>query len=181
MVTGPANTFVFLFAQNVVHLSGTVTAMMVVCAGVTGFGGLLVGRWSADKFGRRPTAAIAMMIVSVLGVVTYGGSKPGLFLGYIIAVGIAAILAPAAGSLINEMFPTEVRASVGGWQVAAGVIGAASGLVIFGEVADVGNRFAIAAAVTFLPSILVALAFWLLPETMGKEPEDLWPEDRFPV
>jgi MFS family permease len=181
MVTGPANTFVFLFAQNVVHLSGTVTAMMVVCAGVTGFGGLLVGRWSADKFGRRPTAAIAMMVVSVLGVVTYGGSKAGLFLGYIIAVGIAAILAPAAGSLVNEMFPTEVRASVGGWQVAAGVIGAATGLVVFGEVADIGNRFAIAAAVTFLPSILVALAFWLLPETMGKEPEDLWPEDRFSV
>lgn len=175
MVTGPANTFIFLFAQNVQHLSGRVTAVMVVCSGGTGFIGLLVGRWSADKFGRRPTAAAAMMVVSVLGVVTYGGSRIGLFLGYVAAVGIAAVLAPAAGSLVNELFPTEVRASVGGWQVAAGVIGAATGLVIFGEVADIGNRFATAAAVTFLPSVLVALAFWLLPETMGQEPEDLWP------
>jgi MFS family permease len=175
VVTGPATTFIFLFAQNVLHLSGTVTAAMVVCAGATGLAGLLVGRWSADKFGRRPTAAVSMMIVSVLGVVTYGGSKLGLFLGYIAAVGVAAVLAPAAGALVNELFPTEVRASVGGWQVAAGVIGAATGLVAFGEVADIGNRFAIAAAVTFLPSILVAFAFWLLPETKGREPEDLWP------
>jgi MFS family permease len=128
-------------------------------------------------YGRRPTAAISMMMVSVLGVVTYGGSKLGLFLGYIAAVGIAAVLAPAAGALVNELFPTEVRASVGGWQVAAGVIGAATGLVVFGEVADIGNRFAVAAAVTFLPSILVAFAFWLLPETKGREPEDLWPAE----
>jgi MFS family permease len=177
MVTGPATTFIFLFAQNVLHLSGTVTAAMVVCAGATGLAGLLVGRWSADKYGRRPTAAVSMMLVSVLGVVTYGGSKLGLFLGYIAAVGIAAVLAPAAGALVNELFPTEVRASVGGWQVAAGVIGAATGLVVFGEVADIGNRFAIAAAVTFLPSILVAFAFWLLPETKGREPEDLWPAE----
>lgn len=177
MVTGPANTFIFLFAQNVLHLSGGVTAVMVVCSGITGLLGLLVGRWSADKFGRRPTAAASMMVVAVLGVVTYGGSKVGLFVGYITAVGVAAVLAPAAGALVNELFPTEVRASVGGWQVAAGVIGAAAGLVIFGEVADIGNRFAVAAAVTFLPSILIAFAFWLLPETMGREPEDLWPAE----
>ena len=178
-VTGPANTLVYLFAQNVVHLSGGVTAIMVVAAGFTGFGGLLVGRWCADTFGRRPTGMTAMMGVALLGIVTYGGSKIGLFVGYVVAVGVAAILAPAAGALVNELFPTEVRASVGGWQVASGVVGAAIGLVVFGEVADIGNRFAIAATVTFLPSILAAHAFWLLPETKGREPEDLWPEDRF--
>jgi MFS family permease len=176
-VTGPANTFIFLYAQDVVHLSGGVTAAMVVCAGATGFAGLLLGRYCADRFGRRPTAAVAMMIVAILGIYTYGGSRVGLFLGYVAAVAVAAVLAPAAGSLVNELFPTSVRASVGGFQVAAGVLGAATGLVVFGEVADVGNRFAIAAAVTFLPSMLAALAFWLLPETMGREPEDLCPTD----
>ena len=174
-VTGPANTFVYLFAQNVVHLAGIVTAAMVVCAGATGLGGLLLGRWSADTFGRRPTGAIAMMLVAVLAVVTYGGSKVGLFLGYIAAVGVASVLAPAAGALANELFPTEVRASIGGWQAAAAVLGAGLGLVVFGAVADIGNRFGVAAAVTFLPAILVALTFFLLPETKGHEPEDMWP------
>ena len=174
-VTGPANTFVYLYAQNVVHLAGIVTAAMVVCAGATGLLGLLLGRWSADRFGRRPTGAVAMMIVALLAVVTYGGSKVGLFVGYVAAVGAASVLAPAAGALANELFPTEVRASIGGWSAAASVIGAGVGLVVFGAVADIGNRFAIAAAVTFLPAVLVALTFFLLPETKGHEPEDMWP------
>jgi MFS family permease len=174
MVTGPANTFVFLFAQNVKHLQGYVTALMVVGAGASGLAGLLVGRWAADKFGRRPTANLSMALLAGLATVTYGGSKVGLILGYTGAVGVASVFAPAAASLINELFPTQVRASVSGWLAAAGVIGAAVGLILFGTVADIGNRFAIAAAATFLPAVLVAFAFWLLPETNRLEPEDLW-------
>jgi hypothetical protein len=30
--------------------------------------------------------------------------------------------------------------------------------------------------VTFLPAALVMALFWVLPETRGREPEDLWPE-----
>jgi MFS family permease len=174
-VTGPANTFVYLYAQNVVHLAGIVTAAMVACAGAVGLGGLLFGRWAADRFGRRPTGAIAMMMVAILAVVTYSGSKVALFTGYVAAVGVASVLAPAAGALANELFPTEVRASIGGWQAAAAVLGAGVGLLAFGAVADIGNRFAIAGAVTFLPAVVVALAFFLLPETKGHEPEDMWP------
>ena len=57
----------------------------------------------------------------------------------------------------------------------AGVLGAVCGLVAFGAVADVGNRFASAADVTFLPTAAAAALFWLLPETKGREPESLWP------
>lgn len=174
-VTGPANTFIFLYAQNVVHLAGIVTAAMVACAGAVGLFGLVFGRWAADRFGRRPTGMIAMMTVAVLAVVTYSGSKVALFAGYVAAVGAASVLAPAAGALANELFPTEVRASIGGWQAAAAVLGAGVGLLAFGAVADIGNRFAVAGAVTFLPAVIVALGFFLLPETKGREPEEMWP------
>jgi hypothetical protein len=50
-------------------------------------------------------------------------------------------------------------------------------LVVFGAVADVGNRFALAAELTFLPMMVAASLFWLLPETKGREPEALWPAD----
>ena len=173
-VTGPANTFVYLYAQNVKHLAGIVTAAMVACAGAAGLFGLILGRWSADRFGRRVTGMASMMIVALLAVVTYSGSKVGLFLGYVAAVGVASVLAPAAGALSNELFPTEVRASIGGWLAAASVLGAGVGLIAFGAVADIDNRFGVAAAVTFLPAVLVALTFFLLPETMGHEPEDMW-------
>jgi hypothetical protein len=51
-----------------------------------------------------------------------------------------------------------------------------TGLVVFGAIADVGNRFESAAALTFLPTALAAGLFWMVPETRGTEPEDLWPQ-----
>jgi putative MFS transporter len=175
VITGPATSFVFLYAQNVLHQRGYVTAAMVVGAGLSGVIGLLAGRWLADHIGRRPTASAAMVILCFLGVLTYEGSPAALIVGYILGVMVGSVLAPAVGALLTELFPTSVRASVAGWWVAAGVLGAVAGLVAFGAVADVRNQFESAAALTFLPAALAAGLFWLLPETRGREPEDLWP------
>ena len=49
VITGPANSFGFLFAQNILHLRGIVTAGMVVGSGIAGLAGLLAGRWLADR------------------------------------------------------------------------------------------------------------------------------------
>lgn len=175
VITGPANSFVFLFAQNLLHLPGIVTAGMVAAAGVAGLAGLLAGRWLADRVGRRLTGALAMVSVALLAIVTYTGSAPALVIGYIAGVFAASVFAPAAGALINELFPTTVRASAAGWSLAAGVLGAVTGLVVFGAVVGAGHRFAAAGLVTFLPAALIMGLFWLLPETRGREPEDLWP------
>jgi MFS family permease len=174
VITGPANSFAFLFAQDVVHQAGYVTALMVAAAGVAGLIGLLCGRWLADHVGRRPTSAFAMVALALCGALLYSGSRPALVVGYILGVLSGSVLAPAVGSLLTELFPTSVRASVAGWWVTAGVIGAVGGLVVFGAVADVGNRFAAAADLTFLPAAAAAALFWLLPETKGLEPEALW-------
>ena len=139
VITGPANSFVFLFAQNFLHQPGVVTAGMVAGAGVAGLAGLLAGRWLADRVGRRLTGALAMVTVALLAIVTYTGSAPALVAGYILGVFAASVFAPAAGALVNELFPTTVRASAAGWALAAGVLGAVTGLVVFGAVADVGT------------------------------------------
>jgi AAHS family benzoate transporter-like MFS transporter len=175
VITGPANSFVFLFAQNVLRQPGIVTAGMVAGAGVAGLAGLLAGRWLADRVGRRLTGALAMTAVAVLAIWTYTGSAVALVAGYILGVFAASVFAPAAGSLVNELFPTSVRASAAGWSLAAGVLGAVTGLVVFGAVAGAGQRFAVAGLVTFLPAALLMVLFWLLPETRGREPEELWP------
>jgi MFS family permease len=65
IITGPANSFVYLYAENVVHVSGAVTSAMVAAAGVTGLCGLLLGRSprpatdDGDRHGRhgRPRCA----------------------------------------------------------------------------------------------------------------------------
>ena len=135
VITGPANSFVFLFAQNFLHQPGVVTAAMVVGAGAAGLVGLLAGRWLADRVGRRLTGALAMVAVALFATLTYTGSAPALLAGYILGVFAGSVFAPAAGALINELFPTSVRASVAGWSLAAGVLGAVAGLIIFGAVA----------------------------------------------
>ena len=176
VITGPANSFVFLFADNVVDLPGPATAAMVVGAGAFGLAALFAGRWLADHWGRRPTAACAMVMLAACGVLMYGAGRPGLVAGYILGITTGAIFAPAAGSLVNEVFPTSVRASVAGWQTAAGVAGAVTGLLAFGAVVDVSDRFGIAAVVTFVPPAIAAVLFWFLPETKHREPEELWPD-----
>ena len=173
VLTGPANGFVYLYAQNVRHESGAVTAGMVVGAGVTGLVGLIVGRWTADRFGRRPTATAALLAMAACGVLTYSGSAAAMVVGYLAGVASGAALSPAVGAMVNEIFPTSIRASVMGWWVAAGVAGAAVGLVVFGSVADAGSQFRVAAAVTFLPVAAAAGLFWLVPETRGREPEEV--------
>jgi MFS family permease len=179
VITGPANSLVFIYAQNFLRISGLVTSAMVVVAGFVGLGGLLLGRWLADHWGRRPTVAVSMAAIAVFGTVAYTGSEWGLLCGYVLGVAAGGVFAPAAGALANELFPTSVRASVAGWYIAAGVVGAVVGLVVFGAVADVGgvrNHAGFAAAVVFLPMVLAAALLLLLPETLGHEPEELWGE-----
>jgi MFS family permease len=178
VITGPANSLVYIYAQNVRHVPGVVTSAMVVAAGFTGLAGLIIGRWAADHIGRRPTIALSMAGMALMGVLTYSGPRASLLIGYVLGVMVSSMFAPAAGSLANELFPTAVRASASGWYLAAGVLGAVAGLVVFGAVADVGgtgNHAAIAAVATFLPAVPVAGLLWLLPETRGHEPEELWP------
>ena len=176
VITGPANSFIFLFAQNFLHLSGVVTAGMVVGAGVSGLAGLLAGRWLADRVGRRLTGAFAMVAMALLAVLAYSGSAPALVIGYILEVFAASVFGPAIGSMTTELFPTAVRASVVGWSLAIGVLGAVVGLIVFGVVARSGQPFALAGLLTFLPMTPLMGLFWLLPETRGREPEDLWPD-----
>ena len=59
-----------------------------------------------------------------------------------------------------------------GWEIAAGVFGATAGLLAFGAVADVGNRFGLAALIVFATTIPATGLFVLLPETRGTEPEE---------
>lgn len=175
VVTGPANSFVFIYSQNVLHMSGGVIAAMVVAAGAAGLVGLVVGQRLADRLGRRPTGALGMVAMALFAMVAYSGSEAALLVGYVLGVLGGSVFAPAAGALLNELFPTSVRASVAGWQVAAGVLGAVTGLVAFGATADVGNRFAVAGLLTFALAVPAAALFWAVPETRGHEPEDLWP------
>lgn len=175
-MTGPANSFVFIYSQNVLHLSGLTVALMVIGAGATGLVGLMLGQHLADVYGRRITGATAIVAMALTGVLAYSGPRWALVIGYLLGILAASTFAPAVGAISNELFPTSIRASVIGWEVVFSVLGAVAGLVIFGALADLGNRFSIAAIVTSAMALPACALFRLLPETKGREPEELWPE-----
>jgi MFS family permease len=171
VMTGPVNSFVFIYAENVRGLSGPFVTVMVVLAGVSGLAGLLAGRALADRWGRRPTAAMAMAAMATCGVLTYSGSRVALVVGYVAGILAASTFAPAGGAIANELFPTDVRASVSGWLTLASVLGAIVGLLAFGAIADVADRFAVASLAVAPVPVFGALLFLALPETRGVELE----------
>jgi MFS family permease len=173
VVTGPANSFIFVYAENVVGMAPMATAALVVAAAPTGLVGLLVGRWCADTLGRRGTAAVAMALVGVAGVITYSGPAPAAVIGYLAAVTAGSIFAPAAGALQAELFPTEVRAATAGWLVAGGILGAVTGLLAFGTLADHQDAFDTAAVLVFLPAAATAVLVAAVPETKGRELDEV--------
>jgi MFS family permease len=176
-VTGPANTFLFVYAENALGMPRSATAAMVLAAGPVGLAGLLLGRWAADALGRRRTAGGTQAVVALACMLTYSGSRPAVAAGYLLGILAAAAYAPSFGALSAELFPTSVRATVAGWLFGvAGVVGAVTGLVAFGRLADVLASFGGAAVLVAAPVVLASLLFARLPETRGRELEQTAPE-----
>ncbi|HET6952719.1 MAG TPA: MFS transporter, partial [Acidimicrobiales bacterium] len=176
LVTGPANTLLFVYAENVLDVSTAVTGALVVAAAPAGLAGLVAGRYLSDRVGRRPTAAVALVALCGAGVVTYLGPVPALVAGYLIGVLVGAAYATPAIALAAELFPTSARASVAGWLVVAGVLGASSGLLLAGAVADATGSFGAAMAWVCIPAALAAVLLAAVPETRGRELEETAPE-----
>ncbi|WP_334144136.1 MFS transporter [Rhabdothermincola sp.] len=175
VITGPANTFLFVFAEKVLGASRALTATLVVIGGGVGFAGLLGGRALSDRVGRRPAAAGALGMLAVAAVVAYSGSTLALSVGYPLGLLAGSAFAPPALALSTELFPTSVRAAVGGWLVCAGVVGSTVGLVVVGAVAGVAG-FASAITMIALPAGAAGAVLIAIPETRLQELEESAPE-----
>ncbi|MEX2619654.1 MAG: MFS transporter [Egibacteraceae bacterium] len=175
-VTGPINTNLFWYGENVLGMSAGAMALVFLVAAPAGLVGLLAGRWAADRLGRRVSAGVAMVGTALAGTVTYSGAAGALAVGYIASIVAAAAYAPAAGALDAELFPTSQRATAAGWVTAANIIGAVLGLVAFGVLIDAFGAFTPAALTIAVPVVLTALLYTLVPETRGLELEESAPE-----
>jgi MFS family permease len=171
-IQGPATSLLFVYTESVLDLPRSATALMVVAAGVIGLGGLLAGRWASDHLGRRRTAATTQILTALAGMLTYSGSATAAVSGYLVSILAMSAFAPAVGALAAELFPTRVRATVAGWISVAGVLGAVTGLVTFGLLADGLQSFSHAAILVAAPVAAAAPLYARLPETRGLELEE---------
>ena len=169
-ISGPANAFAFIYAENFLKISPGFVSAVVASSAITGIAGLLVGRCLADRHGRRGAFAIGTLASAATGLVAYSGGRPAFVVGYMIGVFAGGMFAPAAAALVTESFPAAVRASASGWVVVASVLGAVAGLLVFGVVADASSTsgsLAWAAAAAFLPGLPALWFLRSLPETKG--------------
>jgi MFS family permease len=173
VATGPAFTFLFVYGERVLGASPFEVSTLVLAAGPVGLAGLLLGRWGADRLGRRVTGAVTLAGTGLAVAVAYSGDFANLAAGYWTAVLLGGAFAPAQGAMAAELVPTAIRATVAGWLTVAGVLGAVIGLTIFGVVADATGGFASAAWLLGGIVAASALGFRALPETRGVELEDL--------
>lgn len=174
--TGPLNTYLFVYGENVLGMPTSAIAAAVLAAAPLGLTGLLLGRLAADRAGRRVTAAVAQVVTAVSVAITYTGSPAAAVGGYLLGVVAASAFAPAAGAMAAELFPTSVRATAAGWLTAAGVLGAVAGILSLGILADALGGFRGSALVVSAPVLLSAFLYSRLPETRGLELEESAPE-----
>ena len=174
LIGGPANGFVFVYGESVLHISPSKVALMVSAAAITGLAGLLLSRWLAKRWGRRLTVAIGLIGAGLTATLAYGGGKIFFVVGYLLGVAAAGLVTPVVTALGTEIFPHHVRATAAGWLVVAGVVGATAGLGLFGWVGDAIHASGAAALrwpaiITFVPMLWSAILLRSLPESGGVE------------
>ncbi len=174
MITGPANGFAFVYGEGVLKISPHVVATVVALSAVTGLAGLLLSRWLAHRVGRRWTVAIGVVASTVMACVAYSGGRMAFIGGYMIGIAAAGLLAPAATAISTEIFSHSFRATAAGWVVVAGVVGATTGLFVFGLIGDLTHvsgpaSLRLPALLTFVPLTPTLLLLRRLPESSRLE------------
>ena len=174
MIGGPANGFVFVYGESVLHIAPTRVALIVTVAALTGLGGLVLSRWLAQRWGRRTTVAVGVIASGLTATLAYGGGKVWFVVGYLLGVAAGGFVTPVIAALGTEIFPHHVRATAAGWLVVAGVLGATLGLGIFGWVGDALNATGSAALrwpaiLTFVPMLWTVRLLRAVPESADVE------------
>jgi predicted MFS family arabinose efflux permease len=176
VVTGPNNTYLFFYGEGQLGISPATMAGVVIVSGVMGLAGLLLGRWASDRLGRRVATIAFHLVMAAAAVVAYSGSVVGLVGGFWMGILAQGAYGPAFGALSTEVFPTSVRATTQGWATASGVLGAVTGLLMFGTLSDVTGSFTMAALTVCVIGATTAVGYRWFPETVGLELEESAPE-----
>jgi len=174
VISGTANGFIFVYGESILHVRPSHLAVIVALSGGTGIVGLFASQFIAKRWGRRITVVVAISGTALAASLAYSGGYDRFVVGYLCGVAMGGFLTPPLNALGVELFPRHVRATAAGWIVVATVIGATTGLVLFGSLIDGTHTLAIiafrhAALWTFLPVAPLSLVVFLLPESSELE------------
>ena len=179
--TTPASQFLNEYLRDERDFSGLqLVAFQLLTNTPAGISLYLAGRW-ADKRGRRQIAMVALLGMAAFTTLKFsaaGWPMWGWGLGSSV---FAAAMVPVIGVYGPELFATSQRGRSNGILTVIGVAGGALGLLLVGQLAERWNSFGqVFAIFSVAPLAVIALVFFLFPETAQKELETLNPTDKAP-
>lgn len=171
-------TWLLYHPETALGLSPGVVTAIVIAGGAVGLAGFPLGARLSNRWGRRSTAAAfgAGFVGANIGYYLIPADTPHLVVALGCTFGVASICFGAAGVALSsaqtELFPTRLRATLGGV------------VLVTGGAAAVSAQFAIAFLVDLTGSLVTAITvvaslgfpgfglFLLLPETAGLSLEE---------
>lgn len=155
------------------HLfSGALITLFVLATSTPAGLGVLVGGRIADLHGRRAAIVPGLLAVGVFQAAFFALGGSPMWIASLLGSVLGALSVPAMGVIAPELFPTARRGGVRGALTAVAVGGSVLGLVFAGAVVDAHGYAPAFAVLALAPIVAAALAF-AVPETRGRELEEL--------
>jgi len=159
------------------HWSPARTSALVVVAGGLGLPGFWVGGRLADRVGRRFSAVVFFVGLTLAEALFFLGGPGALWPAFMAMVFAQAGKTTVVRSWMPEIFPTSWRGTASGWLSAGSTLGMMAGLAGAGALASaVGDMGLALTLIAAAGVVAAALAWTCLPETVGLELEVAAPE-----
>ena len=167
MLATPSFFFAAELAQDDYGWKGLFTIVVFAAAPTTLLGYVVGGRLS-DHRGRKPVLTGSVLVFSLGALLVFTGG-PALYVpGFFLLAAADAALHAVRGAFAGELFPTEVRGTLGAVAGAVIVVAGSAGLLITGLLADVVDPSVTVLLLALLAAVSV-LALRTLPETAGSD------------
>jgi MFS family permease len=174
---GNAAGFLFpKFLQEAHHWSPGNVSSLVFFGGALGIIGSIVAGRLSDRYGRRVMGAAFTILAPLLTIWMYTATGRSIVPAWILETffDVAAFMILNAYSA--ELFPTSYRSTAGSALAVAGTTGGALGLYLEGVLYNFTGSHARAVCYLTVFWIISPLIMWFLPETSGRELEEISPE-----
>lgn len=179
LLVAPASQLQNDYLRTERGFSGLWISVFVIATSTPGgVGVLLGGRW-ADTRGRRATLVPGLLAVGGFTAWFFAASGPAMWAASLLSTLVGGLSVAALGVIGPELFPTARRGGARGTLATIAVAGSTCGLLLAGFGVDRSGYGTTFALLALGPLIAAGLAT-LVPETRGRELEEINPGDAAP-
>ena len=165
MLATPSFFFAAELAQDEYGWEGLFSVVVFAAAPTTLLGYVVGGRLS-DRLGRKPVLTLAVLVFSLGAWLVFAGGPVLYVPGFFLLAAADAALHAVRGAFAGELFPTEVRGTLGAVAGAVIVVSGSAGLLVTGLLADMVDPSTTVLLLAGLAALSV-LALRTVPETAG--------------